>query len=60
MKRKFIVVLGIIGLIIFLFFYLKSDNNLSHNEPKIINTKNFRMGTLFFIFQSQNKVKPFN
>ena len=48
MKRKLIVLLGIIGLIIFLFFYLKSDNNLSHNEPKIINTKKFQNGDLIF------------
>ena len=48
MKRKLIVLLGIIGLIIFLSFYLKSDNDLSHNEPKIINTKIFQNGDLIF------------
>jgi hypothetical protein len=48
MKRKLIVLLSIIGLIIFLFFYLKSDNYLSNNEFKIINTEKFQNGDLIF------------
>jgi hypothetical protein len=61
MKSKLIVLLGVIGLIIFLFFYFKSDINLSQkNKNKFFNNENFKMETLFFIFQSQNKVKPSN
>lgn len=48
MKRKLIVVLGIIGLIIFLFFYLKSDNNLSQNETRFIIDEKFQNGDLIF------------
>jgi hypothetical protein len=48
MKSKLIVLLGVIGLIIFLLFYLKSDNNLSQNETRFINNKKFQNGDLIF------------
>ena len=48
MKSKLIVLLGVIGLIIFLLFYLKSDNNLSHNETRFINNEKFQNGDLIF------------
>ena len=48
MKRKLIVLLSVIGLIIFLFFYLKSDNNLFHNETRFSNNEKFQNGDLIF------------
>lgn len=48
MKRKLILLLSVIGLIIFLFFYLKSDNNLSHNETRFVNNEKFQNGDLIF------------
>lgn len=36
MKRKLIVIGSILGLIIFLFFYLKSDNNIYYDENEKI------------------------
>ena len=48
MKSKLIVLLGVIGLIIFLLFYLKSDNNLSQNETRFINNEKFQNGDLIF------------
>ena len=61
MKSKLIVLLGVIGLIIFLFFILSQILiYLKKIKTNFLIMKNFKMETLFFIFQSQNKVKPSN
>ena len=48
MKRKLILLLGVIGLVIFLFFYLRSDNNLSQYKTRLINDEKFQNGDLIF------------
>jgi hypothetical protein len=48
MKRKLFLLLGVIGLFIFLFFYLRSDNNLSQYETRLINYEKYQNGDLIF------------
>jgi hypothetical protein len=48
MKWKLILPLGFIGLFIFLFFYLRSDNNLSQYETRLINDEKYQNGDLIF------------
>lgn len=48
MKRKLILLLGVIGLFIFLFFYLRSDIKLSQYKTRLINDEKFQNGDLIF------------
>jgi hypothetical protein len=48
MKRKLIVLLGVIGLIVLLFFYFKLDNILTQNDTRLINDEKFQNGDIVF------------